>query len=247
MKKYDIFNHLIDSLLFIGNEGGYRVSDGIDKTMITTFASPVFNYIIPGSLDNKLIDEFIEENIPFICLPQSNIEKKFQMFCEQKKLVKAGEVIAHEFTELDIWNYQKDPKFSIKKVINEEELYLFDNISSIAFEHPNQMAMKFLQPALGKQDISLFLAYYESKPVGCGMISFVNNVAGLYWGGVLPKYRKLGIGTELTKYRMNYTKEHGFQNVVAQNMIPSIGYYQKIGFKPEGSLPLYLYAGKNQE
>lgn len=151
-------------------------------------------------------------------------------------------MIAHDF-ELENWKYQDNLLIKIKKIHDENALKIFDFISSNIFQHAPLAAFDFFRPILNDANISLFLAYYDNMPVGCGVISLVNNIAGLYWGGVLAEYRGRGIGRQLTKYRMNEAKKQGFKNIVAQNLSASVNYYQKIGFKPMGSLPLYLYSG----
>lgn len=246
MNKYDIFKHITDSMLLIGRYGGFKTLDTSNKAVITEFLNPTFNYVSVGNVDsNQLIVDLINKKIPFICLPQRSIEKKFQTFCEQHQLIKADDIIAHEFNNLASWNYKPDPYITIKEIKDENDLLHFDHISSIAFQHPPKMALEYLRQAFGQSEFSLFLALYEGNPVGCGMLALVNNSAGLYWGGVLPEYRKKGIGSELSKYRMSVAKEKNFKSICAQNMTPSVRYYQKIGFKPKGSLPLYIYMGKN--
>lgn len=243
MDKYHIFDHLSASLVSVATKGNFKTMDTPHKALITHFASPLFNYVSLGQWDEHLIQDLTQQKTPFICMPQKAIEQDFHPFCEKMGLLAADDVIAHEFTDLETWTYNDPSPIQVREVKDLEDLHHFDAVSSQAFVHPKEMAVQFLEPILNHPEITLFLAFDGSKPVGCGMASFVNNIAGLYWGGVLPEYRRKGIGTTLTQYRMNFAKQKGFKSIYAQNMTPSIGYYQKIGFKPVGALPLYVWVG----
>lgn len=245
MSKYEIFNHLANALLEVGRGSGFKVMDGPNKVLVSGIKSPMFNYITFGELNDNFIQEFINSNTLFLCWPQSNCEEEFHAFCEKHNIVKVGESTAHEFTNLNSFEYRTNKQIQMKQVGSEEELSHFDRISSIAFEHNENMAFDFLKGIMHNKNMPMFLAYYKEKPVGCCMLTLVNGVAVLCWDSVLTEYRGLGIGTEMTKFRMNYAKQKGFKSIFAQNLASSISYYQKIGFNPVGSpMPLYAYAGK---
>ena len=245
MNKHYICNHLIDSVIYIGQQGNFDVVKTKNKSLFTGINSPVFNYVSFGSCEPHLIESLKAKKLPFICFAQSNIEKDFPKWCYENNFVKDDEVITHKFEKLDTWGYQPNSALRIEKVSNKNELNDFDFISSNAFQHPPQAAFDFFKSVLNDLTISLFVAYHENVPVGCGMVSFVNDIAGLYLGGVLPEYRRQGIGCELTKYRMNYIKQQGFKTIIVQNLSSSISYYQKLGFKPMGSVAFYLYSDIN--
>lgn len=76
------------------------------------------------------------------------------------------------------------------------------------------------------------------------MLSFSNNMAGIYWLGTLPQYRNKSIANKLTRYVINQAKQSGYNSIISQNLKPSQSLFQKIGFKPVGSLPLYIYLNK---
>lgn len=245
MNKHDIFNHLIDSVIYIGQKGKFETEVNENKSLFTGLNSPVFNYVSFGSYEPHLIEALKEKKLPFICFSQSHIAEGFPKWCDENSLVKADEVMTHKFENLDTWNHDEDSSIRIENVSDEKRLKAFDFISSSVFGHAPQAAFDFFRPILNDTNILLFVAYHDDTPAGCGMVSLVNNIAGLYWGGVLAEYRGRGMGRQLTQHRMNYIKQQGFKSIIAQNLSPSISYYQKIGFKPIGSLPLYLYSGTN--
>jgi hypothetical protein len=159
------------------------------------------------------------------------------------QLIKADLVMANIFDDLSARKYQAAPNIQIKQVVNEHDLLEFDKIARVAFAHPEKMAFNFLKNALSSPNIYFFLASIDNNIAGCGMV-YLGDLAGLYWDGVLPEFRRKGVGTALTTYRMNFIKNKGFNSVCAQNMTPSAGYYKDIGFKSVGELPLYIFTGE---
>lgn len=242
--KFIISEHLIDTMCVLGSSQGKVVRERNHKAIITGLPSNSYNWIRLGSLDSSLITQLQNENIPFACHPSEDIEEEFESFAQQHGLVKDTGFTAQEFTELSTWEYLPDPKVMIRKVSTEHDLYQFDKIASIAFKDPEGMTAKFLRPALTNPDFALFLASCEGVDAGCGMISLVNGLAGTYWGAVLPEHRKKGIATALTKCRMNFAKEKGFNRVHVQNAPSSINYCRRIGFKPVGAIVSYDFLGK---
>ncbi len=73
------------------------------------------------------------------------------------------------------------------------------------------------------------------------IVSIANNQGGVYWGSVLPNFRKQGIGTALVEHRMNTAKKLGYTSIVAHNMTPSLGLCKRLGFEQVGGLPLYMW------
>jgi ribosomal protein S18 acetylase RimI-like enzyme len=91
----------------------------------------------------------------------------------------------------------------------------------------------------------LYLAYYNNIPVSTILISFVNNIAGIYWLGVLPQYRNKAIASYLTSFSINEIAKKNFKTVISQNLTSSKSLFKKIGFNACGNLPLYMYENKN--
>lgn len=242
MNKYDICNHLMDTVLYIGEKSQFEivVHKG-NKGVFTGINSPTFNYVSFNQCDLEFVKSLKEKDLPFICFAQKEFEEGFSKWCAEHNFVKDDDALTHQFENLDNWKYEPKSIVKIEKVSDEKQLKDFDSVSSQTFEHLPNAAFDFFKAVLKDENIALFLTYYENKPVGCGMVSFINNVACLSLGGVLAPYRRQGIGCELTKYRMNYIKNRGFKRIVVQNYRSSISYFQKLGFKPMGWVSFYCY------
>lgn len=247
MSKYEIFNYLVDGLWSVCEGANFTtLKSGKNKAIISNLNAPLFNYVIFGELNDQFIHQVTEYRAPFLCWVQNNIEEQFAEFCVKHNLVKAGEAIAHKFDDLNNFEYQKNESITLQRVKDKQALEIFDNISSITFQHAKGMAFEFLQNIVDNDTMPMFLAYQNNKPVGCCMLTLLNNVAVLCWAGVLPEHRCLGIATEMSKFRMNYAKQKGFDKIYSQNLETSIGYYQKMGFKAVGTA-MHLYAYIPQE
>ena len=243
MSKSTIFNHFINTFITLGKLGHYKVIENVNKVLITGFQEHSYNILSIGNLDATIFDHFFQSKVPFLCLPQENIESVFDNFCLKSGLKKGGLLLGHIYTPLSRFHYSSKKNVEIHQITTEHELQIFDKISSTCFDEDENCAFNLLLPSLDNKLFRMYLAYEKDIPVACCMLSLVNDEAGLYWDGVLPAYRNKGIGSELVKYRMNVAKDLGYNSICSQNVDASKGYYQEIGFTPQGEVQGYLYLG----
>ena len=240
MDKYIIFNHFMETFRFVGSLSKANITTGHDASVITGYSSPLFNIVQFDTKNHTKINKLKSANIPFMAMPSKKLEADFETFAQEQGLMKSDFVAASILNNLENWEYKPNSKIQIGSVSNDNDLLVFDKISAVIFGHPENLTFNFLKSALGSGEIHLFLAYAKGQPVGCGILSFANNQAGLYWDGVLPDFRNQGIATSLVKYRMNIAKNLGHTSVIAQNMTLSLRLYKRLGFEQLGGLPLYL-------
>lgn len=254
MDKAFIFGHLVETFKAVGkfnpdviaNSVGVVCSllAGEDTHVITSYPSPTFNLVRCDTANDALIKELQAQRTPFLCVPSVRMEPLFADFATSHGMVKADDVTASAHANLASFSHTPTIDIDMRAVTTSDDFKIFDSISAVAFSHPKGMAYKFLYPAFGKADVRWYVAYYNGQAAGCGILSTVNGQAGLYWGGVLPEFRKKGIATNLAAYRMGIARDLGFQSVVAQNMTPSLNLYtQRLGFKTFGTLPIYVSNG----
>lgn len=241
MNKHRIFDHLMDTFQQVGHLSKANITTGLDTSIISGYRSALFNLVRLDIKNEERIRKLKNANIPFICLPSQKLATEFEAFVAEQGLVKADVVNASIFNNLKAFKYKPNSKLHIHPVVNTDDLLVFDQITSMVFNHPHHLAFDFIKPALDSPEVQVFLAYKNEQPIGCGMLSFVNHQAGLYWGGVLPGFRKQGIGTALVECRMNIAKKLGYTSIVAQNLTPSLGLYKRLGFEQMGELPLYMW------
>lgn len=89
--------------------------------------------------------------------------------------------------------------------------------------------------------VKYYLAYINDELVGItGLYSYVDkwpNDAWLAWYGVLPKYRRLGIGTDILNWTISKAKELGYktmrlytdikENEIATKLYKSLGFIEE--------------------
>jgi GNAT superfamily N-acetyltransferase len=238
--KHKIFDHLIDTEASFMTDRPFQVLTGTTRGVISGLASPLFNCVCLGQPETALLQKLRAEKIPTLLFATESFEQNFSQFAQEQDLTFLENVTAQQYLVPEQVSYRPDQNLKIQLVTTQEQLAIFDEISSVAFQHDKGMATQFLQSSLSSNKVRLFIAAVEDVFVGCCMISFVNDRAGFYWDGVLPAYRGKGLASEMTKYRMGYVKDHGYKNICVQNLSTSLSYYQKLGFKPVGTLPLYL-------
>ncbi|MCE2715783.1 MAG: GNAT family N-acetyltransferase [Pseudomonadota bacterium] len=238
MNKHQIFNHLMETFQYIGGLNGSDITMPPDLSVISGYLSPVFNFVRFDTKNHAKINQLKSRNIPFMCLPSKQMEVDFEQFVQEQGLHNIDLVTA-SFKDLQNFEYTPSLLMKIRNIEKEDELLIFDEISSQVFSHHKMLAFNFLKPVLNSSKTHLLLAYVEEVPVGCAMLSLIGGEAGSYWIGVFPNFRNKGIGTELAKYQMNMAKTLGKKIIVAHNMTPSLNLYQHLGFTQTGQLPLY--------
>ena len=243
--KTQIFDHLIETNIYWAKHSNFEYSNLENKYIITRYPAAPFNFLYLSKNDG-LIQKLVSENIDFLCFIEQGKEEDFRDTIIENRLKIIDNVVANKlyFTDKISHNYNNNIK--IAEVSNQKDLEYFDEISSESFMHAKNLAYKFFTEFPKSDEISkLFIAYYNGVPVGISSVSFLNNIAGIYWLGALQEYRNKGIATEMVNYIIDYAEQKGYNSIIAQNLTPSQSLFKKIGFKSMGSLPLYIYSKDN--
>jgi ribosomal protein S18 acetylase RimI-like enzyme len=76
-----------------------------------------------------------------------------------------------------------------------------------------------------------FIAYLEGEPVASSLLYLGAGVAGLYWIGTLPKARRRGIATALTRHTLQHAQSLGCDRAILQASAAGVPIYRSLGFK----------------
>lgn len=252
MDIYENFEHLDNFYKKIAQSSGFSVKENGSLVITTGLDNVVFNYVRFNSSDTLFWQKVLQKiSAPFIAFPNQDMkETNLHELSTVYHLKKLGEVIAHRYQCLKTFIFEKtNPHLTIKLVNNFQEIEDVDFLSALSLHHPQGYMKKFIQgiPETGfKVDgLFCFIAYLDTLPVGQSFLAIHNNVPGLYFDSVHPDYRRQGIETEMIKTRMEFARDLGFDQIVVQCMSSSINIFQKIGFKPQGTLPMYMYDPPN--
>jgi N-acetylglutamate synthase-like GNAT family acetyltransferase len=85
-----------------------------------------------------------------------------------------------------------------------------------------------------------FVMEHEESVVGCGGYSFSpdQSIATLRWGMIRDSSQKMGLGRFLLMYRIREIGKEGTVGVVfAHSPRPSAGFFEKQGFRMNGTSP----------
>lgn len=148
--KFKTFEHAIDSYIDIALHSNLEYSSKYNKYVITSYPSVIFNFLYLKQQDN-LIKKTIDENIPFMCFPAFDADKQFHHNATNYGLTFSENVVAHEFDNLNLFNYIPNDQILIAKISTNEELTMFDEISSECFMHQKGLAADFFKAGFYKK------------------------------------------------------------------------------------------------
>jgi ribosomal protein S18 acetylase RimI-like enzyme len=120
-------------------------------------------------------------------------------------------------------------------ILVSQQIPEFEDASSIN-EYKNRLKhVKYL----------MLTAYLNNKPVGFKIGYETPSKQNFYsWmGGVLPKYRQLGIAEKLLKYQVKWVIKTGYLRISVKTLrkhVAMIKLLQKYGFTQIGIIPYYL-------
>lgn len=133
------------------------------------------------------------------------------------------------------YNLSLNTLTNIKIIENRAMLEDFAQVAHSAYDMPVDGFRKFALMAACEniKDIKVFVGYNsKNEAIACSMVHIGNEVAAIYWIGVVEDYRKQGIGSDMTKICIQYAKEHNtVKQILLQSFPLGVSLYQKLGFK----------------
>jgi predicted GNAT family N-acyltransferase len=78
------------------------------------------------------------------------------------------------------------------------------------------------------------IVLYQTKPIGCARIRFLDGKAKLERIAILGKYQGKGIGRELMNYLVKYCRRKNVNKIVIYSQYHAMEFYEKCGFKAKG-------------
>ena len=230
----------------LGNTSGISVQKSDDSCWINTeLKFACLNYLCNKADDTELIERAIESfkstKTPFFFCNGEKLPHK-----KSTKLV-ADLGITNAMT-LDgmVFDMSKPlPKVetaidvNVIEVTTQRHIRDWIELSPRANGHDLDSSKEFFKN-MQSDHTTYYLAYHNSKPIGCGLLfTGSDGVAGNYWGAVLPDYRCKGVCSMLALKRLERAKALGYSHVIAQCMDTSTRLYQKLGFEKVSEFEFY--------
>lgn len=124
-------------------------------------------------------------------------------------------------------------RLTFQTVKTKEDLRLWGRIASKIYDSwDTDSIYESFKTDLGKKYATYFIFYKGKTPVGVSQIIRGAGYSAVYWIGVLEKYRKQGLGAELTKLTLNYEIAHKHYQFILTASKLGLIIYKKLGFKP---------------
>ena len=232
----------------------FSVKNDVSK-MFTGIKVPFGNFFWGANFNEQDVKEKVDtlvsqakiNNIPFIWMVGA-LSKPHNLgdYLVNVGLVKVEDAGMHlNLRELDETKYQEavdQSKIKIERVSNPTEEEQWIDICATAF------GMEKMKDEIGHiwhvyfKFCDAYLATLEGKPVGVSLVFYGSGVAGIYCVGVLPEYRKRGIGAAISMAPLLQAKKKGYEISVLTTSQLGFSVYSHIGFKECCKHRMYIYS-----
>jgi hypothetical protein len=245
---YIITDHLKNCVQHIGTKSGFIVKKLHNFVSVESKLNyRGFNLIVghnDSSTPAHLPDILQLQNSSHVWFSGSYDEKITDIFAD-KGFTKLGPLtgVARRLDNFDTsltTEVTTKGKLTILPVINtdlyEEWTLAFNQVFGVNQEDVKQYFSGFSKDNFKDKTFILLLAKLDDKPVGVSILYITDNIAGCYYGGVIPEVRKQGIGTAMAIERMKFAKTIGCDMIVAQCLSTSLNVFLSLGFKSYNEL-----------
>lgn len=235
-----VTQNLKDHMLYIARLSKWEVHDKFDDSIfiINGTREALFNFVFcenEYSIE-KILNYLRERNIAatWVSVKVKNVLESYGI----KRVSTPKKAL------LDLKNYLLPvdvvPNLKFTVVNSSQLLNQLDSYTAKIFYHDVGVVSTFFRglPSDTSQS-KLFLVTLGEQIVGTCGIYIQGDVAGFYSDGVLPEYRRRGIGTQMVLERIKMAQQFKCEYVVAHCMKPSVNIYKRLGFKMLGNLYLY--------
>jgi GNAT superfamily N-acetyltransferase len=123
------------------------------------------------------------------------------------------------------------PELSIRQVADAADLGHFQRVAFVSFGYPTELAALALTEELGQlPHVALFLGCIDDEPVCCSLLMVTGDMAGIYWVGTLPAWRRRGLGAAVTAHAVQVGAERGCRVASLQASKMGAPVYRRMGF-----------------
>ena len=217
----------------IEKSGGIIVDTNIPCDMFNVVCSPksaldvesVYNYFSSRNLPFAFWTGFNNEYSDF----QKDIEKIGLSYVETE----TGMAVSVNELDFEIFCNRLEIKFISSEELLRDFITVYKNLipndASAIDEFYTKAASFILNP---NSDLKLFVGFYEGMPVATSALFLQDNVAGVWDVTTLPKFRRKGIGTDMTVHALKYAQDlYNCEVGVLTASSDGESVYRKLGFR----------------
>ena len=217
----------------IEKSGGILVDTSIPCDMFNIVCSPksaldvksVYNYFSSRNLPFAFWTGFNNEHTDF----QKDIEK-IGLSCDETEI---GMAVFVSELDFEISCGKLEIKFVSSAELLQDFIAVYKNLIPNDAAAIDEFYMKAAPFILNQNsDLKLFVGFYERMPVATSALFLQDNIAGVWDVTTLPKFRRKGIGTDMTVYALKYAKNLCNCDIgVLTASSDGESVYRKIGFR----------------
>lgn len=232
--------------IFFDDKDMVRFISGLPSSILNLIAGAKLSHSLLDTQIHTALDPFRKHNVPMIWWvgPTTKPENLGDYLLEQG-LKKNFDMLGMFY---DLRNLEEDlalpPEFSYKLVNNDDLLKLWAETESKAFE-ADPSSTKYIynfEKSLGFAESSPWLRYIgfiEKEPVAVSILFQAAGVAAVFNVATIPRYRRQGIGTIMTKIPLLQGKLMGYNYGVLKASPMGTYLYRKMDFKECCKIGLY--------
>jgi len=136
------------------------------------------------------------------------------------------------------------PGLTIRRITKPDDLSRWLPIASAAFMEGRDMGRDvFREHLLPSPALRFYLAELAGQAVGTAALFLHNGVAGLHLVGVLERFRRRGIATQVTVHALREARTLGYSMAVLKASSLGENIYRRLGFMDSFRLSLYTWEG----
>jgi ribosomal protein S18 acetylase RimI-like enzyme len=127
------------------------------------------------------------------------------------------------------------PAVTVTRAVTASDFQAFWAVNEVAFAgtgHGGPLARVYCElTGMKSSHIYAVVSRHRGKPVGTALSLHSGAVAGVYWVGVVPEYRRMGIGKACTAVVTRAAQRAGAEMVILQSSPAGLRIYEKLGFR----------------
>jgi len=241
----NIYNFFID----ISRNSGKEINAKNSIEWIKTYPSCWPNYIFDSKLKlNKIDDEIrlLKEKINTGIVPNSwfmgpgSTTTILPEILKQNGFIKTsswpGMVLEMKNTSFD---FSYPDNFSIKEINNLGDLKKWSDVINGGMFGNGFEGVNLFKNSLEKEDIKLFLGFFNDLPVATSLLYLNSDIASLFLVATLPDFRQRGFGTQITLAPIKKALGYGYEFAGLFATSSGERIYKKIGFRKICDFDIY--------
>ena len=187
-----------------------------------------YNLTYAEKINKAVLKEILAETKNYktlLATPLPDLDKKYP-----EDLELAEKIVVHGLLRKDI--FPNEEKLTFKTVKSKEDLILWGQTASQIYPYLSaDFAYESFKADVGKKYADYFIFYKDGQAMGTAQVVRGGGCSLICFVGIVEKYRRQGLGTDLVKQVLNYEINNGHRNFMLSASEIGLIIYKKLGFE----------------